>query len=1552
MFLSIVMVFGLMAGVGTPRVMAAYETEIIGVEFETLYDGDTLWDGALCLNMLSNATAKYFIYDKVTWPAGTTPYPGCDYSYTKPTWSVTPSDVVQIHQIYTDYEESGGRHDSGISLSPLKKGTATLTWTTGKVTKTLPINVVDVLATSVTVSQSSVSFGNVGEQCQLTASVTPATASQQVIWETEDPKVATVDDTGKVTAAGSGTCNIIATATGGKKAITKYVKVNVVLEGDASPVYGTGTYPSNMDLVKGEAKYAPFDHFYADSAKTVHNKASDFTYRSLNPNVATVDSTGKITGVSEGYAQVGMTPVNKAGLVYSELMIDVYVTEEASLTGVRSVTVTPASLSLEVGRQGMLEVYVDADDPAKQLSTVTSSDSSVAKVGVDARTIIGVAPGTATITATSDTDPTKYAVCTVTVTQKKEVTGITLNKPAVTLEAGQKETLTATVTASGDGVDKSLSWSSSAPSVASVDSAGTITAVAPGTATITAASVSNAKVTAVCTVTVTAKKVPVTSVTLQPNSISLDARDNNNKTATLTAAVLPADATDKSLTWTSSNKSVATVANGVVTAVGGGTATITATANDGSGCSSVCTVTVVTPVKGITLSKSNLTLDKNMTAAVTANVAPENASNQTITAQSKNTDIATVSKNADGSYTIKGVATGNTDIVFTAADNGITASCTVAVNPTKVNAITLSDASGTAIGDQLNLTIGDTRQLSAEVSPSDADNKNVIWESSNTDVLTVSADGLLTARATGTAELRVIPQDGSDAKKVVTVKINPKYVSQIAVSAKDNKTTLKKGETLQLSAAITPADATNKNLIWSSSNPNLVTVRADGMVEVIADKTTNQTVTITAAAQDGSSVNGSIQLIVAPTPVESFTISGGSVGVQKTLQLQMMSFTPQTATNPTIVSWASSNTDIASVSDTGMVTGKAAGAADITATCADGKTATAVVTVVSNIVEVTEFTVESSKTLTVGENCTVTATVQPDNATNKNLTWTITEGQDVIVINDKTDTSAPVFAAKKAGTATIEVKSASNPALSAKTVTIIVLPKYVTEIQITADKTGVIKQGGTVQLTAEITPADATCQGVTWSSSDSNLATVDAVTGEVKIQTTGSQNPATVEITATANDGSENHTAVSKTYTIQIAGQQAATVIVSGVQISGESTRNLKTDSPAFTVSANVTPADATDQTLSWEIMEGASAVSISSSGADCTVTPVSAGTAKIKVSSVSNPAASAILVVNVTENEVHEHTYTDEITRQATCTQTGEITHTCACGDVRTETVPALGHSYTEKVVAPTTESQGYTRHTCSRCNSYYDDNYVPKLNPVTPEPTTEGPTTEGPTTEEATTQEPVTEEPKKGESVTVGGATYQVSSTGSKKTVTYVHGSKTASTIKIPSTVKLGNASYSVSTIADGAFSGYSKLTKVTIPTSVTKIGKNAFKNCTSLKGVTIPKNVTEIGTNAFAGCKMLKTVTFKGTKLKKIGQGAFAKCSSLKSVTISKSVTEIGKEAFKDCKKLSKITIKGTAIKKIGKNAFKNIAKKPVIKVPKKMKAAYKRLLKKAGYTKTVK
>lgn len=189
------------------------------------------------------------------------------------------------------------------------------------------------------------------------------------------------------------------------------------------------------------------------------------------------------------------------------------------------------------------------------------------------------------------------------------VTSITLNKNTLSLNAGGSEKLTATVLPA-NATNPYLTWSSSNTSVASVGQDGTVYANASGTCTITAAATDGSNKTATCTVTVTGSNIPVSSVSLNKTAITL----NTGGTTQLAATINPTTATNKSVTWSSSDTSVATVsATGLVTAVGVGTATITVTTVDG-GKTATCAVTVSSSG---TLSANDITVKSSATSAST-----------------------------------------------------------------------------------------------------------------------------------------------------------------------------------------------------------------------------------------------------------------------------------------------------------------------------------------------------------------------------------------------------------------------------------------------------------------------------------------------------------------------------------------------------------------------------------------------------------------------------------------------------------------------------------------------------------------------------------------------------------------------------------------------------------------------------------------------------------------------------------------------------------------------------------------------------------------------
>lgn len=265
------------------------------------------------------------------------------------------------------------------------------------------------------------------------------------------------------------------------------------------------------------------------------------------------------------------------------------------------------------------------------------------------------------------------------------VTGVTLDKTSASVEAGQTLQLTATVSPT-NADNKNVSWTSNNPTVANVDQNGLVTAYSAGNATITVTTEDGSK-TATCTVTVTepAAPVAVTGVSLNKSTTSIYV----GASETLTATVAPADATNKAVTWSSNNTSVASVNNGVVTGVAIGQATITAKTVDGN-FTATCAVTVETApiinVTGVTLNKTSLELQVGKNETLTATVAPSNAANKNVTWSSSNSGVASVSNGL-----VTAIAAGTATITVTTEDGNKTATCSVTVTsgpPVPVSGLT------------------------------------------------------------------------------------------------------------------------------------------------------------------------------------------------------------------------------------------------------------------------------------------------------------------------------------------------------------------------------------------------------------------------------------------------------------------------------------------------------------------------------------------------------------------------------------------------------------------------------------------------------------------------------------------------------------------------------------------------------------------------------------------------------------------------------------------------------------------------------------------------
>ena len=316
------------------------------------------------------------------------------------------------------------------------------------------------------------------------------------------------------------------------------------------------------------------------SPKDAANKK--VTWKSSNAAIASVDANGKVTGVAAGEATITVTTEEGGKTATCKVIVS---DKEIKVTGVK---LNKSETSILVGDNETLTATVLPEDATNQKVTWKSDKPEIASVDANGK-VTGVKAGEATITVTTE-DGGKTATCKVTVSETSvAVTGVTLNKTELILDTGGSETLTATV-APADATNQKVTWKSDKPEIATVDDNGKVTAVKAGTATVTVTTRDGGK-TATCRVTVSDREIKVTEITLAALAIYV------GESKAITATVKPDDATNKELTWTSSDETVATVdATGKVTGKKIGTATITATARDGSGVSGSCTVTVLSPV--------------------------------------------------------------------------------------------------------------------------------------------------------------------------------------------------------------------------------------------------------------------------------------------------------------------------------------------------------------------------------------------------------------------------------------------------------------------------------------------------------------------------------------------------------------------------------------------------------------------------------------------------------------------------------------------------------------------------------------------------------------------------------------------------------------------------------------------------------------------------------------------------------------------------------------------------------------------------------------------
>ena len=639
--------------------------------------------------------------------------------------------------------------------------------------------------------------------------------------------------------------------------------------------------------------------------------------------------------------------------------------------------------------------------------------------------------------------------------------------------------------------------------------------------------------------------IPATSISLNLNQANLKV----GETIQLEATVLPTTTTEKSIIWSSSDESIASVdANGLVTANKEGTAEIIAKV--GSKEASVSITVIPTLAEAITLNRTTAFLNVSGTIQLTALFTPATTTDKTLKWESSNPSIVSVDNNG----LLTAHALGEATVSATTSDgSNLTASCLIKVNPTTVEQISIVYDGPTTI------KVGDVIQLGVDIKPDNVTDKSVTWLVQAAEVLNVTQDGKLTAVGPGKAWVGVETVGGSSA--YLTFTVEPVKVERIEIEPVG--ATLKVGETVQLTAIITPGNASNQHITWDSNDTGIASVDANGLVTGIGIGATD----INARATDGSGVIQAVRINVISTSVEPVKVErieiepgGATLKVGETVQLTA-NITPENASNQHIT-WDSNDTGIASVDANGLVTGIGIGATDINARATDGSGVIQAVRV--NVISIPSIPVESitisangSTVLKDGETLQLTATVLPENATDKSVRWLSNADSSATV-----DENGLVTAHSDLGV--LDIYAFAGNVSDKIMLTIIETPAE--DISLSSEVSE-IRDKETISIYAHINPGTTTNKSITWNVSDESILKIQECdnSGCVLI----GQKPGKAYVTATTVNG------ITQSYLVTVKP-----VYVQSITVPSEITVERGTQ---YEFKPEIIPDNASDKQLVWE---------------------------------------------------------------------------------------------------------------------------------------------------------------------------------------------------------------------------------------------------------------------------------------------------------------------------------------------------------------------------------
>ena len=1040
-------------------------------------------------------------------------------------WSIDNTDVVRMT---TEGEfEAIGVGNATITASVI--GT--------EVSASCSVNVLPVLVSAITLSQTAAELIK-GETLLLTASVSPKDATNgNVRWASSDTSVAEVDEYGLVTAMAGGTAVITATACDGSGVVAS---CEIVVIG--KPDYGYNPYLSSRTTGYSYTTFTGY--MYGFELRNNGNEEIEVTKCTIKDaaTLATLSvgtDANMLGSLAPGNAiSLSFKTWNESSFAFEwEYLYNdktyVFKSWEHYYADAETVTLSETTMAIEIGTTSQLKATI-LPSVAMQDVKWTSSDESIASVDAEGH-VTGINIGKALITATTTDDTDLEAQCVVSVIPQKIMpTGLRLSVTEIIAAIDEHFTITATIEPE-DSDFKQIEWTISNPNVIEMLADGEFVATSIGTATITATIVGTG-VSATCEVTTYDPNVFTYYLKVKDQDLylAIDSEDNDGRTNNVISAAHLSVKEKASLLIMTEETEGWKIEDAVTHRVLGKS---TRYSWNFSNMDTDVALWSVEPsddallLRGsngywktnsvadgsylyhdgrprdllwelIPVRETDISMEINCTSAslhvgeskqLTVAIVPLQVLQGGILWSSNNNAVATVSEEG----LVTAISLGTAIITATLESNPeVKAMATITVKPIDVTSITLDKTS-------CELVLGQTATIKASINPTDATDKGILWSTDNALIATVTSNGTVKAVGKGTTTITATSKSNPDIK--ATLKVTVKATDVTSISLNKTACQIKVGESEELIATIAPNTATDKGIVWTSSNKTVATVSANGIVTALAEGTT----TITASSHSNPEVKATATVQVVNNVkvesiylnIEEFTIE---VGYNRTLTV---GFVPANADN-TGISWISDNTTIARVDPvTGKIIGVSEGTAVITATSNDNPDAKVSVTVHVIDRNVKSITLNYTEyELWPGESVKLEAVVSPDNAKSKNVVWS-TDNANVATVS-----SNGTVKAVAPGIVTITAKSDVNSKVSA-TATITVLG-LATDISLNYSSYALAK-GESVQLVAYVSPDVASQQPITWSSSNEGIITVNA-NGLCTCIGDG-----TATVTATTTDGSE-----------------------------------------------------------------------------------------------------------------------------------------------------------------------------------------------------------------------------------------------------------------------------------------------------------------------------------------------------------------------------------------------------------------------------------------------